>query len=235
MLLSLRDIDVYYGKAEAVKGLSVDVEEGSKVGIIGANGAGKSTILKAISGCVDIQNGEIYFMGKRIDKLPTHQLVKLGIVHIPEGRCLFPFMSVMDNLQLGAYSRNDKVGVKNDLEKVFELFPRLKERRRQLALTLSGGEQQMLTIGRGLMSKPKLLLLDEPSIGLAPLLIAELTNIINDISKTGITILLVEQNAGMVTHIANKCYVLEVGKVVLSGTMKELMANEAVKKAFLGG
>ena len=233
-MLSLKNIDVHYGKALAVSSISIDVDEGSVVGIIGANGAGKSTILKAISNYIHVSGGEIYFNGKRIDRLPTHEIVKLGIIHVPESRHLFPYMSVLANLQLGAYLRNNRAEVRNDLEDIFERFPKLRERRNQQASTLSGGEQQLLAIARGLMSKPKLLLLDEPSIGLAPLVIAEITTVIKEINKSGISVLLVEQNAGMVTEVADRGYVLEVGKLVLEGKMKDIINNEIVRAAFLG-
>jgi branched-chain amino acid transport system ATP-binding protein len=234
MLLDFKDVRVHYGKAEAIKGVTIEVAEGSVVGIIGANGAGKSTILKAVSRSVPITGGEIWFMGRRIDRMATHNIVKLGVVHIPEGRRLFPYMSVLSNLKIGAYLRKDKAAVKKDLDDIFERFPRLLERRHQQASTLSGGEQQMLAIGRGLMAKPKLLLLDEPSLGLAPLVIKELGIIISNINKSGISVLLVEQNASMVTQVADMGYVLEVGNVVLEGEMKEMITNEIVKSAFLG-
>jgi branched-chain amino acid transport system ATP-binding protein len=234
MLLDLKNIRVHYGKAEAINGVTIGVAEGSIVGIIGANGAGKSTIMKAISHSIPINKGEIWFMGTRIDKRATHYIVKLGIVHIPEGRHLFPYMSVLANLRMGSYLRKDKSGVKKDLDEIFERFPKLWERRNQQASTLSGGEQQMLAIGRGLMAKPRLLLMDEPSLGLAPLVVQELVGIISSINKSGISILLVEQNAGLVTQVAGMGYVLEVGKVVLEGNMKEIISNEIVKKAFLG-
>jgi branched-chain amino acid transport system ATP-binding protein len=234
MLISLRDVTVHYGTAEAVKGVTVEVLEESVVSIIGANGAGKSTVLKAISGLVPLTSGEIWFQGKRIDGMPTHEIVNLGITQVPEGRRLFPYMSVLANLRLGAYLRRDKTGVESDLDTIFKLFPRLKERRSQKAGSLSGGEQQMLAIGRGLMARPKLLLLDEPSLGLAPIIIEELASVIRDINKTGISVLLVEQNAGLVTQVTNRGYVLEVGKVVLEGDIKELMASDLVQRAFLG-
>jgi branched-chain amino acid transport system ATP-binding protein len=234
MLLSVNNISVHYGKAEAIKGVSIEIAEGSIVGIIGANGAGKSTIIKAISGSVPIASGEIYFSGKRIDKMPTHRIVGMGLVHIPESRHIFPYMSVMSNLKIGAFLRKNKAEINKDLEAIFERFPRLKERRNQMASTLSGGEQQMLAIGRGLMCKPKLLVLDEPSLGLAPLMIKELTNIVREINQSGISVLLVEQNAGMVTRVTERGYVLEVGKVVLEGNMKDIMSNEVVRSAFLG-
>jgi branched-chain amino acid transport system ATP-binding protein len=234
MLLDLKDVRVHYGKAEAIKGVTIGVAEGSIVGIIGANGAGKSTIMKAISRSIPITDGGIWFMGDRIDRMATHYIVKLGIVHIPEGRHLFPYMSVLANLRMGSYLRKDKNAVKKDLDEIFERFPKLWERRNQQASTLSGGEQQMLAIGRGLMAKPRLLLMDEPSLGLAPLVVQELAGIIGSINKSGISILLVEQNAGLVTRVAGMGYVLEVGKVVLEGNMKEIIGNEIVKKAFLG-
>jgi branched-chain amino acid transport system ATP-binding protein len=234
MLLDLKDVRIHYGKAEAIKGVTIKMAEGSVVGIIGANGAGKSTILKAVSGSIPITEGEIWFMGRRIDRMATHNIVKLGVVHIPEGRRLFPYMTVLANLQIGAYLRKDKSDIKKDLDQIFERLPILWERRHQQASTLSGGEQQMLAIGRGLMAKPRLLLMDEPSLGLAPLVIRELTTIISDINKSGISILLVEQNAGLVTQVADMGYVLEVGNVVLQGKMKKIMTNKIVKSAFLG-
>jgi branched-chain amino acid transport system ATP-binding protein len=234
MLLSLKDVRVHYGKAAAVKGVTIDVEEGSVVGIIGANGSGKSTILKAVSGSIPISAGEIWFKGTRIDRMATHNIVKLGIIHIPEGRRLFPYMSVLGNLQIGAYLRNDKSNMKKDLDRIFEHMPILWERRHQQASTLIGGEQQMLAIGRGLMAKPSLLLMDEPSLGLAPLMVQALATTISDIHKTGLSVLLVEQNAGLVTQVAGLGYVLEVGQVVLKGSMKDIMDNEIVQRAFLG-
>lgn len=234
MLLDLKDVRVHYGKAEAVKGVTIEVAEGTVVGNIGANGAGKSTILKAVSGLIPITSGEIWFIGKRIDRMAPHNIVRLGVVHIPEGRRLFPYMSVLANLKIGAYLRKDKSNVNKDLDQIFERFPILWERRHQPASTLSGGEQQMLAIGRGLMTKPRLLLLDEPSLGLAPLVVRELATIISDINKSGISVLLVEQNAGLVAQVADRGYVLEVGKVVLDGNMKEIVNNEIVQSAFLG-
>ncbi len=234
MLLDLKDVRVHYGKAEAVKGVTIEVAEGTVVGNIGANGAGKSTILKAVSGLIPITSGEIWFIGKRIDRMAPHNIVRLGVVHIPEGRRLFPYMSVLANLKIGAYLRKDKSNVNKDLDQIFERFPILWERRHQPASTLSGGEQQMLAIGRGLMAKPRLLLLDEPSLGLAPLVVRELATIIIDINKSGISVLLVEQNAGLVAQVADRGYVLEVGKVVLDGNMKEIVNNEIVQSAFLG-
>lgn len=234
MLLDLKDVRVHYGKAEAVKGVTIEVAEGTVVGNIGANGAGKSTILKAVSGLIPITSGEIWFIGKRIDRMAPHNIVRLGVVHIPEGRRLFPYMSVLANLKIGAYLRKDKSNVNKDLDQIFERFPILWERRHQQASTMSGGEQQMLAIGRGLMAKPRLLLLDEPSLGLAPLVVRELATIISDINKSGISVLLVEQNAGLVAQVADRGYVLEVGKIVLEGNMKEIINNEIVQSAFLG-
>ena len=235
MLLSLKDVTVHYGTAEAVKGVTLEVAEGSVVSVIGANGAGKSTILKAISGLIPLNSGEIWFRDKRIDGMATHNIVNLGLVQIPEGRRLFPYMSVLANLRLGAYLRKDKTSINRDLDEIFERFPVLYERRNQKAGTLSGGEQQMLAIGRGLMARPRLILMDEPSLGLAPVVIEELANVIRDINKSGISVLLVEQNAGLVTQVTDRGYVLEVGKVVLQGNIKELMANRLVQRAFIGG
>jgi branched-chain amino acid transport system ATP-binding protein len=234
MLLKLNNVTVHYGTAEAVKDITIILEEGAVVSVIGANGAGKSTILKAISGLVPLYSGEIEFLGQGINGMPINRIVGLGIAHVPEGRKLFPYMSVMSNIKLGAYLRKDKAGILTDLEKVFKLFPRLKERHRQKAGSLSGGEQQMLAIGRALMAKPKLLMMDEPSLGLAPLIIDLLADVIRDINQSGISVLLVEQNAGLVTKVSQKCYVIEVGKVVLKGDVEELMANDSVRRAFLG-
>jgi branched-chain amino acid transport system ATP-binding protein len=235
MLLKLKDVTIHYETAEAVRGVTLEVEEGAVVGIIGANGAGKSTILKAVSGLLPLTGGRIYFKDKRIDGLATHEIVNLGIVHVPEGRRLFPHMTVLANLKLGAYLRKDKAAIESDLEAIFKLFPRLKERHDQKAGTLSGGEQEMLAISRGLMSRPKLLLLDEPSLGLSPIIIEELANIIKDINKNGISVLLVEQNASLVTEVTKRGYVLEVGRVVLEGNITELMENKLVQRAFIGG
>ena len=234
MILKLSNVTVHYGTAEAVKDITIALDEGTVVSVIGANGAGKSTILKAISGLVPLYSGEIEFLGKKINGMPTDKIVALGIVQVPEGRRLFPYMSVIENIKLGAYLRKDKSGIETALNKVLELFPRLKERRNQKAGSLSGGEQQMLAIGRALMAKPRLLMMDEPSLGLGPIIIDNLTDTIRDINKSGISVLLVEQNAGLVTKVSQKCYVIEVGKVVLEGDTKELMANDLVRRAFLG-
>lgn len=232
--LELKGVTVHYGTAEAVRGVNIQVTVGSVVSIIGANGAGKSTIMKAISGLTPISGGEIWFGGERIDGKAAHEIVGLGIVQVPEGRSLFPYLSVLVNLKLGAFLRKDNRGVNADLDMVFERFPVLARRRNQHAGTLSGGEQQMLAIGRALMAKPKLLLLDEPSLGLSPLLVEEIARVITDIHKSAIGVLLVEQNAGLVTRVTDKGYVLEVGRVVLEGNLKELMDNQLVQEAFLG-
>jgi branched-chain amino acid transport system ATP-binding protein len=234
MQLKLKNVTVHYGTAQAVRNVNAEVVEGSVTSFIGANGAGKSTIMRAISGLVRVSSGEIWFEDKRIDRLATNQIVQLGVIQVPEGRKLFPYMSVMANLRLGAYLRKDKEGISRDLEEVFKLFPQLEERQNQQAGTLSGGEQQMLAIGRGFMSKPRLLLLDEPSLGLSPILVAEIAQAIKNINKSGISVLLVEQNAGLVTQVTERCYVMEVGKVVLEGNIKELMSNKLVQQAFLG-
>jgi branched-chain amino acid transport system ATP-binding protein len=234
MFIELDKVTVYYGTAEAIRDISIFQEEGSVVSVIGANGAGKSTILKSISGLVPLKSGEIRFSGERIDGLPVDKIVGLGIAHIPEGRRLFPYMSVAENIRLGAYLRKDKSAVSEDLEMSFALFPVLKERKNQKAGSLSGGEQQMLAIGRALMARPRLLLMDEPSLGLAPIVIDQVANTIVDINQSGISVLLVEQNAGLVTRVSQKCYVIEVGEVVLEGDIKELMADDSVRRAFLG-
>lgn len=234
-MLIVNDINVFYGAIHAIKGVSLEVNEGEIVTLIGANGAGKSTILRTISGLLKPKTGSIQFVGQEIAGMPAHEIVKTGISQVPEGRRIFAEMSVLENLELGAFTRKDKDGIKADMELVFERFPRLKERIGQLAGTLSGGEQQMLAMGRALMSRPRLLLLDEPSMGLAPLLIKEIFTIIQDINKTGTTVLLVEQNANMALSIAHRAYVLETGRITLSGDAKELAASDEVRKAYLGG
>ena len=234
-MLSVRNIKVHYGKAMALDGVSLEVTDGSVVSLIGANGAGKSTVLRAISGLTPLTSGEIWFSGKRIDGMETTKIVKLGIVHIPEGRRLFPYLTVFSNIKLGASLRNDKVGIEKDLQDVFTHFPILKERRDQLAGTLSGGEQQMLAVARGLMAKPKMILLDEPSIGLSPKMVDEIGEIIKSINQTGVTVLLVEQNISLAFGVASRGYVLQVGKVVLEGDVPDLKNSEAVKRAYLGG
>lgn len=234
-MLTINDINVFYGAIHAIKGVSLEVNEGEIVTLIGANGAGKSTILRTISGLLKPKTGSIQFEGQEIAGMPAHEIVKTGISQVPEGRRIFAEMTVLENLELGAFTRKDKDGIKADMELVFDRFPRLKERIGQLAGTLSGGEQQMLAMGRALMSRPRLLLLDEPSMGLAPLLIKEIFAIIQDINKTGTTVLLVEQNANMALSIAHRAYVLETGRITLSGDAKKLAASDEVRKAYLGG
>lgn len=234
-MLKIQDINVYYGNIQALKGISLEINEGEIVTLIGANGAGKSTLLKTISGLLHPKQGQMLYEGQPIAGKEAQTIVKLGISHVPEGRRVFANMSVEENLQLGAYLRKDKEGIKNELKRVYELFPRLLERQKQLSGTLSGGEQQMLAMGRALMAKPKLLLLDEPSMGLAPLLVKQIFHIIEEINKTGTTILLVEQNANLALSIANRAYVVETGRIVLSGTARELIASEEIKNAYLGG
>ncbi len=234
-MLKVENINVYYGAIHALKGISVEVKEGEIVTLIGANGAGKSTILRTISGLLRTKTGNILFEGNSVATMAPEEIVKKGISQVPEGRRIFANMTVEENLELGAYIRSDKPGIRKDIDKVFERFPRLGERRKQIAGTLSGGEQQMLAIGRGLMSQPRLLLLDEPSMGLAPLLVKEIFSIIKEINASGTTILLVEQNANMALSIAHQAYVLETGRITLSGSAKELMESEEVRKAYLGG
>jgi branched-chain amino acid transport system ATP-binding protein len=234
-MLKIEDINVYYGNIQALKGISLSINEGEIVTLIGANGAGKSTLLKSISGLLKPKQGKIIYEGDSIGGKAAQSIVKMGISHVPEGRRVFANMSVEENLQLGAYLRKDKAGIKQDMEKVYELFPRLLERLKQQSGTLSGGEQQMLAMGRALMAKPRLLLLDEPSMGLAPLLVKQIFNIIEEINKTGTTILLVEQNANLALSIADRAYVVETGRIVLSGKSEELTASEEIKNAYLGG
>ncbi len=234
-MLDINDINVYYGAIHAIKGVSLTVNEGEIVTLIGANGAGKSTTLRTISGLLKPKTGTIKFLNKDIAGMPANKIVREGISQVPEGRKIFAEMTVMENLELGAFIRDDKDGIAQDLKMVFGRFPRLEERKLQMAGTLSGGEQQMLAMGRALMSRPKLLLLDEPSMGLAPLLIKEIFNIIVDINQTGTTVLLVEQNANMALSIANRAYVLETGRITLSGDAKKLAASEDIRKAYLGG
>ena len=234
-MLEVKDINVYYGAIHAIKGISLSVEEGEIVTLIGANGAGKSTTLRTISGLLKPKTGEINFLNKNIAGMPAHKIVREGISQVPEGRRIFAEMTVQENLELGAFTRSDKEEIQNDFKMVFGRFPRLEERKSQLAGTLSGGEQQMLAMGRALMSRPRLLLLDEPSMGLAPLLIREIFNIIVDINKTGTTVLLVEQNANMALSIASRAYILETGRITISGDAKELAASEDIRKAYLGG
>ena len=233
-LLKVDNINVYYGAIHAIKGISFEVNEGEVVTLIGANGAGKSTTLQTVSGLLNSRTGSIEFNGENIAKIPPHLVVRKGLAQVPEGRRIFQQMSVEENLEMGAYTR-DKSELEGDLEMVYKQFPRLLERRRQIAGTLSGGEQQMLAIGRALMSHPKLLMLDEPSMGLAPILVEQIFDIIRQLNEAGTTILLVEQNAQMALSVAHRAYVMETGKITLSGTRKELAESDQVRKAYLGG
>ena len=233
-ILKVDNINVYYGNIHAVKGVSFEVNEGEIVTLIGANGAGKSTTLKTISGLLKPRSGDVLYKGKSIKGVRAHKIVEAGLAQVPEGRHVFLHMTVEENLDMGAYTQPASTIAPNK-EKVFELFPRLKERRKQLAGTMSGGEQQMLAMGRALMSKPKLLMLDEPSMGLAPILVEQIFGIIRELHAAGTTILLVEQNAQAALSVADRAYVLETGRITLSGTGKELMASDAVRKAYLGG
>ena len=233
-MLSIKDLQVYYGAINAIKGISFDVEQGEIIALIGANGAGKTTILHTFTGLVQAKHGSVMFGGKDLTKTPAHKIVSMGMAHVPEGRRVFAQLSVLENLMLGAYTRKDKAEIQESLKHVFKRFPRLEERRGQMAGTLSGGEQQMLAMGRALMSKPSIILMDEPSMGLSPLYVSEIFDIIQEINKSGTTVLLVEQNAKKALSIANRAYVLETGKIVLSGDAHELMNNDSVKKAYLG-
>ena len=233
--LEVQGLDVYYGAVHALKGVSLQVGAGEIVTLIGANGAGKTTLLRTISGLVPARAGRILFEGKDICRVPAHEIVALGLSQAPEGRMVFANLSVADNLELGAYRRRDRDGIREDRDSVFQLFPRLLERRKQLAGTLSGGEQQMLAIGRALMSRPRVLLLDEPSLGIAPLLVRDIFRNIVEINRRGVTVLLVEQNAHMALSIARRGYVLETGRVVLHDEAQKLAANDEVRAAYLGG
>jgi branched-chain amino acid transport system ATP-binding protein len=235
VLLRLTDVHTYYGHIHALQGVSLDVRTGEIVTLLGANGAGKTTTLKTIHGLLHAAQGQIEFDGRDITRMPAHEHVGVGIGQSPEGRRIFSRMTVHENLQMGAYSRRDKAGLDDDFRRVFELFPRLAERRTQHGGTLSGGEQQMLAIGRALMTRPKLLLLDEPSMGLAPILVEQIFSIIEDINRQGTTILLVEQNALMALRVADRGYVLQTGRIVRSGAASDLLEDEEVKKAYLGG
>ena len=232
-MLKVENINVYYGNIHAIKDISFEVNDGEIVALIGANGAGKSTSLKTVSGLLSSRTGSISFLGSPIDRVPAHKRVAMGLSQVPEGRRIFLQMTVLENLQMGAFT--SKADTKADLEKVFEQFPRLQERKTQIAGTLSGGEQQMLAMGRALMSRPKLLMLDEPSMGLAPILVEQIFGIIKELHKAGTTILLVEQNAEMALKIADRAYVLESGEITVTGTGKELAASDRIKKAYLGG
>jgi branched-chain amino acid transport system ATP-binding protein len=233
-LLKVEDINVYYGSIHAIKGISFNVNEGEVVTLIGANGAGKSTILNTISGLLHSRTGSIEFLGKPIGHMPAHKIVSMGLAQCPEGRRMFLQMTVQENLEMGAYTQSGG-NIAQDIEMVYEKFPRLRERRKQIAGTLSGGEQQMLAMGRAMMSHPKLIMLDEPSMGLAPLLVDQIFDIIKELHAAGTTILLVEQNASMALEVADRAYVLETGKITMSGTGRELAESPAIKEAYLGG
>ncbi|MBQ8276314.1 MAG: ABC transporter ATP-binding protein [Clostridia bacterium] len=233
-MLEVKDLHVFYGVIEAIKGISFSVEAGEVIALIGANGAGKTTTLHTVTGLVPAKQGEILFEGKDLLKTPPHKIVEMGMAHVPEGRRIFAELSVLANLKLGAYTRRDKREIEETLEMVYERFPRLKERRGQIAGTLSGGEQQMLAMGRALMSRPKIILMDEPSMGLSPLYVSQIFAIIEEIRKTGTTVLLVEQNAKKALEIADRAYVLETGNIALEGNARELMENDSVKRAYLG-
>lgn len=233
-MLEVNDIQVYYGMIQAIKGVSFHVDAGEVIALIGANGASKTTILHTISGLLTPKTGNVIFEGSDITKIPGHKIVSMGMAHVPEGRRVFAQLSVLQNLKMGAYTRKDKNEIAQTLKTVFERFPRLEERQNQLAGTLSGGEQQMLAMGRALMSHPKLILMDEPSMGLSPIFVNEIFDIIQEVSKSGTTVLLVEQNAKKALSIADRAYVLETGNIVLEGSAEELMNNDAIKKAYLG-
>lgn len=234
-MLEVKDLEVYYGVIRAIKGISFEVNEGEIVTLIGANGAGKTTTMQSIMGLIPVKNGTVTYEGKDITKTPCHKLIGLGMAQVPEGRRVFQELTVYENLLMGAFSRNDKKEIKEDIDNIYEKFPRLGERKNQIAGTLSGGEQQMLAMGRAMMSRPKLLMLDEPSMGLSPLLVDQVFDIIKEFHKQGTTILLVEQNAGKSLAISDRAYVLENGEIAFSGTGKELMESEDIKKAYLGG
>ncbi len=233
-MLEVKDIEVFYGMIQAIKGVSFEVNEGEVIALIGANGAGKTTILHTITGLLSPKNGSIIFEGQDISKIPAHKIVSLGMAHVPEGRRVFADLTVYENLKMGAYTRTDKKEIEETLEMIYSRFPRLKERKNQLAGTLSGGEQQMLAMGRALMSQPRIIVMDEPSMGLSPILVNEIFDIIQKISADGTTVLLVEQNAKKALSIANRAYVLETGKIVLEGDANTLMNDDSVKKAYLG-
>ena len=233
-MLEIKDLEVYYGVIQAIKGISFEVNKGEVIALIGANGAGKTTILHTITGLLSPKKGSVIYEGTDITKIPAHKIVSLGMAHVPEGRRVFADLSVYENLKMGAYTRKDKNEVEETLEKVYDRFPRLKERKNQMAGTLSGGEQQMLAMGRALMSKPKIILMDEPSMGLSPILVNEIFDIIQEVSKSGTTVLLVEQNAKKALSIADRAYVLETGKIVLDGKAEDLLNDDSIKKAYLG-
>lgn len=233
-MLEIKDLEVYYGMIQAIKGVSFDVNEGEVIALIGANGAGKTTILHTITGLINAQKGSVWFEGKDITKVPAHKIVSMGMAHVPEGRRVFANLTVLQNLKMGAYTRKDKTEIEQTLDSIYKRFPRLMERQNQLAGTLSGGEQQMLAMGRALMSHPKIILMDEPSMGLSPIFVNEIFDIIKSVSASGTTVLLVEQNAKKALSIADRAYVLETGKIVLSGKASVLLNNDSIKKAYLG-
>ena len=233
-MLEVRDLNVFFGVIQAIKNISFDVNQGEVVALIGANGAGKTTTLHTVTGLLPAASGKITLDGKDLGKVPAHKIVSMGMAHVPEGRRVFAALSVYDNLKLGAFTRKDKKEIEESLEMVFESFPRLKERRNQVAGTLSGGEQQMLAMGRALMSKPRIILMDEPSMGLSPLYVGEIFEIIKKIKSEGTTVLLVEQNANMALQVADRAYVLETGKIIMDGNANDLMNDERVRKAYLG-
>ncbi len=233
-MLEIKDLEVYYGVIQAIKGVSFQVNEGEIIALIGANGAGKTTILHTITGLIAPKKGSVIFEGKEITKVPAHKIVSLGMAHVPEGRRVFSQLTVYQNLKLGAYTRSDKDGIEETLQEVYKRFPRLEERRNQIAGTLSGGEQQMLAMGRALMSRPRIILMDEPSMGLSPILVNEIFDIIQRVSDAGTTVLLVEQNAKKALSIADRAYVLETGNIVMSGDAAVLMDDDSIRKAYLG-
>lgn len=233
-MLEVKDLEVYYGVIQAIKGVSFQVNQGEVIALIGANGAGKTTILHTITGLLSPKRGSVIFEGKEITKVPAHKIVSMGMAHVPEGRRVFAELSVYENLKMGAYTRKDKKEIEESLANVYKRFPRLEERKNQMAGTLSGGEQQMLAMGRALMSKPKIILMDEPSMGLSPIMVNEIFDIIRAVSDGGTTVLLVEQNAKKALGIADRAYVLETGKIVLEGKAEELLENDSIKKAYLG-
>lgn len=233
-MLEVKDLEVYYGVIQAIKGVSFQVNQGEVIALIGANGAGKTTILHTITGLLSPKRGSVMFEGKEITKVPAHKIVSMGMAHVPEGRRVFAELSVYENLKMGAYTRKDKKEIEESLANVYKRFPRLEERKNQMAGTLSGGEQQMLAMGRALMSKPKIILMDEPSMGLSPIMVNEIFDIIRAVSEGGTTVLLVEQNAKKALGIADRAYVLETGKIVLEGNAEELLENDSIKKAYLG-
>lgn len=233
-MLEIKDLEVYYGVIQAIKGISFEVNQGEVIALIGANGAGKTTTLQTITGMLQAKKGQIFFEGKDITKVPGHKIVSMGMAHVPEGRRVFADLTVLENLKLGAYTRKDKGEIAQTLKKVYESFPRLEERKNQSAGTLSGGEQQMLAMGRALMSKPRIILMDEPSMGLSPIFVNEIFDIIKEVSEGGTTVLLVEQNAKKALSIADRAYVLETGNITLSGKAEDLLNDESVQKAYLG-